>query len=122
MHHPVDAPLGAPADPSAGSAPDAELTGKLLGSTRRSFIRDVAVAGTSTAAALYGLDEAGVVDLVNVVRGLFSPARATLTMSGMHNVETLLSRALHTTLTNDVDPDIRGERRIRPLAPRVERR
>lgn len=34
------------------------------GSTRRTFIRDVAVAGTSTAAALYGLDEAGVADLV----------------------------------------------------------
>ena len=57
MNHPVDAPLEVP----AGST---ELTGKLTGSTRRSFFRDVAVAGTSTAAALYGLEEAGVTDLV----------------------------------------------------------
>jgi hypothetical protein len=60
MNHPVDAP----ADTSATAEPAAELTGKLLGSTRRSFIRDVAVAGTSTAAALYGLDASGAVDLV----------------------------------------------------------
>jgi len=56
MHNPADTPV------EPASAP--ELTGKLTGSTRRSFIRDVAAAGTSTAAALYGLDEAGVVDLV----------------------------------------------------------
>jgi secreted PhoX family phosphatase len=64
MNHPVDAPLGAPADTPAAPVPDSELTGRLLGSTRRSFIRDVAVAGTSTAAALYGLDQAGVADFV----------------------------------------------------------
>ena len=45
-------------------APEDEQTGKLTGSTRRTFIRDLAIAGTSTSAALYGLDAAGVADLV----------------------------------------------------------
>ena len=45
-------------------AADAESTGKLTGATRRTFIRDLAVAGTGTAAALYGLDAAGVADVV----------------------------------------------------------
>ncbi len=52
MHDPQHAPLAE------------DFTGKLTGTTRRSFIRDVAVAGTSTAAALYGLEEAGISDLV----------------------------------------------------------
>jgi secreted PhoX family phosphatase len=64
MNHPVDAPVEAPAGTQPESAPGADLAGKLTGSTRRSFIRDVAVAGTSTAAALYGLDASGAVDLV----------------------------------------------------------
>jgi uncharacterized protein len=43
-------------------APPAEMAGKLTGSTRRSFIRGIAAAGASTAAA-YALDRSGVASL-----------------------------------------------------------
>jgi secreted PhoX family phosphatase len=59
----VNEPVDLPPAPAPAGLPE-EFQGKLTGSTRRAFIRDVAVTGTSTAAALYGLDAAGVADLV----------------------------------------------------------
>ena len=65
MHNPRDFPAHAPPAPdSLAVLADGDHCGKLTGSTRRTFIRDLAIAGTSTTAALYGLDAAGVVDLV----------------------------------------------------------